>query len=180
MTQPSIAWLLKTLGIQISMDTIFRIIAEGHDLFHHEKEDILDAALKTSLYLHIDDTACRVNGKYYHTHILCGPLFTAYFTRPHKDRLTILEIFCRSELKFSFDHNAFIIMKEFGLSERRLKEVESIAGNVILTRTEVDKLLMRLFPNTQKVLISRRTILKSSAINYYCNTEQRIHHQKWH
>jgi hypothetical protein len=87
------------------------MITEGHDRFHHEKEDIINTALKMGLYQHIDDTSCRVNGKNHYTHILCGPLFTAFFTRPHKDRLTILEMLCHSELKFDFNHVAYEFMK---------------------------------------------------------------------
>jgi hypothetical protein len=176
MTQPAIARFFTTFGIQISMNTISRMITEGHDRFHHEKEDIINTALKMGLYQHIDDTSCRVNGKNHYTHILCGPLFTAFFTRPHKDRLTILEMLCHSELKFDFNHVAYEFMKELGLSEKRLVEVKSTVGTVTLTRSDIDKLLMRLFPNPKKFTTIRRIILEASAITYYRSTDHAIKH----
>jgi hypothetical protein len=152
------------------------MITEGHDLFHQEKEDIIDAALKTNPYQHIDDTSCRVKGKNHYTHILCSPLFTAFFTRPHKDRLTILEILCRNKLMFDLNQEAYDLMREFGLSEKRLTELKLIAGNASLTRTEIDVLLMSLFPDPTNFLTSRRTIREASAIAYYRRTDHAIIH----
>ena len=80
MTEPAIARFLKTFGIQIAKSTISRMITEDHDLFHQEKEDIVNAGLKANTYQHVDDTGCRVNGKNHYTHILCNPYFTGFFT----------------------------------------------------------------------------------------------------
>ena len=61
MTESAIERFFRTFNIQISKSTISRMITEGHEVFHREKEDIIDAGLKAGLYQHIDDTGCKVN-----------------------------------------------------------------------------------------------------------------------
>jgi len=176
MTEPAIARFLKTFGIQIAKSTISRMITEDHDLFHQEKEDIVNAGLKANTYQHVDDTGCRVNGKNHYTHILCNPYFTGFFTRPKKDRLTLLAILCRSELKFKFNESAYALMSEFGLSALRLAELKKAVNSEILTNEQLDVLLDQLFPNPKKHSTNRRVIRESSAIVYYQSSEYAIKH----
>ena len=176
MTEPAIARFLKTFGIQIAKSTISRMITEDHDLFHQEKEDIINAGLKANIYQHIDDTGCRVNGKNHYTHILCNPYFTGFFTRPKKDRLTLLAILCRSELKFKFNESTYALMSEFGLSALRLAELKKVVNTEILTNEQLDALLDQLFPNPKKHSTNRRVIRESSAIVYYQSSEYAIKH----
>jgi len=176
MTEPAITRFLKTFGIKIAKSTISRMITEDHDLFHQEKEDIINAGLKANTYQHIDDTGCRVNGKNNYTHILCNPYFTGFFTRPKKDRLTLLAILCRSELKFKFNESAYALMSEFGLSALRLAELKKTVNSEILTNEQLDSLLDQLFPNPKKHSTNRRVIRESSAIVYYQSSEYAIKH----
>jgi hypothetical protein len=176
MTEPAIARFLKTFGIKIAKSTISRMITEEHDVFHQEKEDIIDAGLKANTYQHMDDTGCRVNGKNNYTHILCNPYFTGFFTRPKKDRLTLLAILCRSELKFKFNESAYALMSEFGLSALRLAELKKTVRSEILTNEQLDSLLNQLFPNPKKHSTNRRVIRESSAIVYYQSSEYAIKH----
>ena len=176
MTEPAITRFFKTFGIKIAKSTISRMITEDHDLFHQEKEDIINAGLKANTYQHIDDTGCRVNGKNNYTHILCNPYFTGFFTRPKKDRLTLLAILCRSELKFKFNESAYALMSEFGLSALRLAELKKTVNSEILTNEQLDSLLDQLFPNPKKHSTNRRVIRESSAIVYYQSTEYAIKH----
>jgi len=41
---------------------------------------------------HLDDTPTRVNGQNQSCHVICNPLYTAYFTKPGKDRLSVLDV----------------------------------------------------------------------------------------
>lgn len=176
MTEPAIKRFLTTFNILISPSTISRMITENHDVFHQEKEDIINAGLKASPYQHIDDTSCRVNGINHYTHILSSPWFTAYFTRRKKDRLTLLEIFCRDELKFTINHDAYDLMVELGLSTKRLTELKTISCQKSMTRNEIDDMLLKLFPNPKKLLTCKRIIREAAAIIYYHGSEFAIEH----
>ena len=62
-------------------------------------------------------------------------------------------------------------MTELGLSEKRLKELQSLLPNdVILTRDEIDAVLQTMFPKSHKNGISRKHVLEATAIVYYQGT----------
>jgi transposase-like protein len=112
MTEPAIVEFLQDHGIQISAATVSRIITDHNEQFHAEKKDIFKASLPSSTYQQIDDTGAKVNGKNYYTHILCNQYYTAYFTRPNKNRLTVLEILAQQELSFEFNESAYTLMHQ--------------------------------------------------------------------
>src|SRR6266542_2135515 len=69
-TQPLILEMLRDIGVDISAGQVNRIITEGHDLFHWEKDEILRAGLEVSGHINVDDTGARHRGKTgYCTHI---------------------------------------------------------------------------------------------------------------
>lgn len=175
MTEPALIRFLNTCGIVISKATISRMLTDKHDLFHQEKEDIIDAGLQAP-YQQTDDTSARVNGKNHHVHILCNPFYTAYFTRPKKNRMTILEILCRDELNFSFNDESLQLMETMGLSEKRLEQLKEMKLESVMSRKEINAVLLELFPNPKKHQTNRRYILESSALTYYRNLPHALKH----
>ncbi len=170
MTEPAIVEFLQDHGIQISAATVSRIITDHNEQFHAEKKDIVKAGLPSSTYQQMDDTGAKVNGKNYYTHVLCNQYYTAYFTRPNKNRLAILEILAQQELSFEFNESAYALVTQMGLSAEVLsKVIEQLKTsiNIVLNRQEIDVLLNSLFsiPNTYKR--SRKIILEASAIVAY-------------
>jgi len=92
MSEPKIIEFLENVGIHISKGTISNLLVKGHEEFHAEKEAVYEAGLASSSYQHIDDTSTRVNGKNQSCHVVCNPYYTAYFTKPGKDRLSVLDV----------------------------------------------------------------------------------------
>lgn len=176
MTIPAIERFLRTFNIYISRSTISRMLIEDHDEFHQEKEDIFNAGMQASTYQHVDDTSCRVNGKNHYAHIFCNPFFTAYFTRQKKDRLTLLDILCRGELKYTLNQDALDLMIEFGLPAKWIDQIKPLLQSDPLTRTEIDAQLERLFPNPKKHRTNRRIILESTALCFYQQSPYFIHY----
>jgi len=91
-TERNILDLLRDAGIQLSAGKLSDMLIKDQDPFHAEKDALYEAGLNSSPWQHIDDTSTRVNGQNQYCHILCNPLYTAYFTTPHKSRLTVLDI----------------------------------------------------------------------------------------
>ena len=90
MSESKILEFFKNFGIYISSATISRILTKNNELFDQEKADIVKAGISSTVFQQIDDTCGRVNGQNQFVQILCNPFYTAYFTIPHKDRLSIL------------------------------------------------------------------------------------------
>ena len=89
MTEPKIADLLANMGILISDGQISNLPAQelkahfrnGNEQLQAEKEAIVEAGLSSSPWQHIDDTGTPVNGLNRHCHVLCNPLYTAYWRK---------------------------------------------------------------------------------------------------
>jgi len=174
MTELAIDRFLKTFDLQISHGTTSSWLTENHDIFHQEKEDIIDAGRQASLYQQMDDTGCRVNGKNHYTHVLCNDFFTAYFTRPNKDRLTLLELLSREQLMFMFNQDALTLMEEFGLAKKWLVYIQPLLQTKALTHKEMDTLLQTLFQNPKKHQTNRRIVLESAALAWYQQSDYYI------
>lgn len=83
---------LEELGIQISSGKLNNILTQGHDVFHEEKEELLEAGLKLSPFVSVDDTGARHNGKNgYCTHI-GNELFSYFKSTESKSRINFLKI----------------------------------------------------------------------------------------
>jgi hypothetical protein len=92
MSEPKIIEFLENVGIQISKGTLSNLLIKGHKDFHAEKEAVYEAGLASSDYHHLDDTPTRFNGRNNYGHVICNLLYTAYFTKPGKDRLSVLDV----------------------------------------------------------------------------------------
>jgi len=92
MTEPKIGEFLGHFEIAISAGQISNLLVKALEPWHAEKAAVRDAGLASTTWQHCDDTGTRVNGVNYYCHILCNPYYTAYFTRPHKNRLTLIHL----------------------------------------------------------------------------------------
>lgn len=170
MTQPSLLSFLRTFGLHISAATISRMLTEGHDRFHAEKDEIVSAGLKSTSYQHTDDTSARVNGRNQHVHILCNHLYTAFFTEPRKDRLTIIKLLAQESLNFRLNEDAFVLMEQLGLPQKRLKQIMEHQGDC-LSLEALGVALNKIFPIPFTHQTNRRIISEAGAIAWYRSRE---------
>ncbi len=92
MSEPKIRDLFHSAGVLISAGGLSNLLIQDHDAFHAEKAALYRAGLASSPWQHIDDTSTRVAGENWFCHIVCNPLYTAYFTLRGKDRLTVIDV----------------------------------------------------------------------------------------
>ncbi len=89
-TQPLLLKQLHDLGVDISSGRLSQFITDGLDVFHDEKDQLLQAGLSVSQYVHADDTGARHNGKNgYCTHI-GNELFAWFGSTESKSRINFL------------------------------------------------------------------------------------------
>ena len=91
-TQPLIHEELLDLGIDISTGQIDRLLTEGHEQFHEEKDALLPAAREVSSYFQADDTGARHLGKNAYTTVIANPLFASFTTTQSKSRVNFLKL----------------------------------------------------------------------------------------
>jgi len=167
MSQPKIQELLENCGILISQSTISRVLINDETGFNQEKKDIFRAALEHTPFQQIDDTTVRVNGKNQYSQILCNPYYTAFFTVPRKDRLTILDLLlCGRERTYRFDLKAFCLMSDFNVAKKVKNQLLNLTEDKEISEAEMQSLLEKVFKKGEGKNIKTR-IMEAAAIAAY-------------
>ncbi|MFT7644235.1 MAG: hypothetical protein ACI9G1_006001, partial [Pirellulaceae bacterium] len=166
MSEPKIREFLENFDVQVSSGSVSNILTKSADLFAEEFDSIVRAGLESTSYQQTDDTSARVDGQFWHTHILCNPFYAAYFTRPHKDRLTVLEILQNtSDLQFRMGSEMLELLRsEFTVPQKWEAAIEAV-GEQQFDRSSLKSLLDAWFDDGNVQL--RTSIEHASAIVYY-------------
>jgi len=168
MSEPTIHEFLRNFGIHILPATISRILTKNNEIFDQEKDDIVLAGISSTRYQQIDDTCGRVRGQNHFVQILCNPFYTAYFTIPHKDCLSILKILQGSEIKnYNFNEEAFTLLEYFRLSKNMIAQIRDMVFGQILDNKQMEQLLEKIFPDPDKGKNLRKRIMEAGAIVAY-------------
>ena len=168
MSQPKIQELLENCGILISQSTISRVLTKDETGFNQEKKDIFRTALDVTSFHQIDDTTVRVNGKNQYSQILCNPYYTAFFTVPRKDRLTILDLLlCDRKRKYRFDLNAFCLMSDLKVPKKVTNKLLGLTEDKEISETEMQALLKKVFEDDKKGKNTKTRIMEAAAIAAY-------------
>jgi hypothetical protein len=124
-SEPKILEFLENVGIRVSKGEISNWLIQERESFHAEKDAVYEAGLESGPYQHADDTQTRVNGQNQHCHVICNPVYTAYHTRPNKDRLSVLDVL-RNGRKRIYRVNA----EALGYLESQMKWSKAIWGRL--------------------------------------------------
>jgi hypothetical protein len=166
MSEPKIREFLENFDVQVSSGSVSNILTKTADVFAQEFDDLVRAGLASTPYQQTDDTSARVAGEFWHTHILCNPFYAAYFTRPRKDRLTVLEILQNtSDLRFRLGQETLrLLQAEFDLPQKWQPVIAAI-GEQEFDRPSLKSLFDDWFGDGHVQL--RTAIEQASAIVYY-------------
>lgn len=127
-TQPLLFEQLVDLGVDISTGQVNRIITEGKEVFHREKAEILRVGLEVSLYVNVDDTGARHQGKNgYCTHI-GNELFAFFESTGSKSRINFLEILRGEDKDYVINDTALELMRLQKLPKGPLEALHALQG----------------------------------------------------
>ncbi len=166
MSEPKIREFLENFDVQISAGSVSNILTKTADSFAQEFDAIVQAGLSSTTYQQTDDTSARVAGQFWHTHILCNPFYAAYFTRPRKDRLTVLEVLQNTrDLQFHLgaETSAFL-QAEFNIPKTWQQVLEGLEEQD-LDKTALGTLLEGWFGDGNQQV--RTAIEQAAAIVFY-------------
>jgi len=165
-TEPKILEFVEHIGIQISLGQISNLLIKGQDGFHAESDAVFEAGQRSSPYQHIDDTSTRVNGQNQNCHILCNPVYTAFRTRPHKDRLTVLDVLRNGRSRiFLINIEALSYLEGLPLSKVTRQTLQSWQNGIVLDEIAFIARLNDDLPDLP--LQQRKTIIDAAAIAAY-------------
>ena len=146
----------QNFGIVISSAYISNQWTQRYLNFEQEKSDIVEAGLASTAYQHTDDTSARVNGENHYTHILCNPFYSAYFTTPRKDRLTVLDVITNHAPRhYLYNAQAITLIEGFQLSEKIRNALDQcLVKDSVIDEQTFDALLTIIKPGpTQRTRI---------------------------
>jgi hypothetical protein len=83
---------LNGLGVRISKGQIVTLLTANKDVFHAEKDAILEAGLATARWVTVDDTGARHAGHDEYTTHIGDDRFAWFATCPSKSRLNFLDL----------------------------------------------------------------------------------------
>jgi len=163
MSEPKILEFLKNVGVQISDGELSNLLIKKQDVFHAEKEAVYEAGLRSSPYQHVDDTQTRVNGQNQHCHVVCNPVYSAYHTRPTKERLAVLDVLRNMrERTFRFNREALGYLDNVNLSQATRQILQSWVSDDDLNEAtfimRLDKALPKLSQPHRKVILDAAAI----------------------
>ncbi len=137
MTEPKILEFFHNAGVHISAGQLSNFLIKKQEGFHAEKDEVYEAGLRSSPWQHIDDTGTRVNGQNQYCHIVCNPLYTAYFTMEKKNRLTVVDVLRNAEERiFRLNVEAFALLDIFKLPAKVISPLQCFPQDQELSEAE--------------------------------------------
>lgn len=165
-SEPKILEFFANVGIQISDGELSNLLIKEQDPFHAEKDAVYEAGLGSSPWQHTDDTQTRVNGQNQHCHVVCNPLYTAYQTRPTKERLTVLDVLRNGrERVFRLNQEALGYLENVQLSKAARQTLLNWSSEEDLDEATFLKRLDGLLPILGRQ--PRKAIIDAAAIAAY-------------
>jgi Transposase IS66 family len=127
-TQPLLHEELLELRVDISAGQVNRLLTEGHEAFHKEKDSLLPAAREVSSFLQTDDTSARHRGKSAHTLHIGNDLFASFFTTDTKSRVNFLKILLEPHPGYLFNGDALFYLECFEVPQKLLTQLQPDTG----------------------------------------------------
>jgi hypothetical protein len=170
-SEPKILEFLTNAGILISEGELSNLLIKGQDGFHAEKDAVYEAGLRSSPWQHTDDTQTRVNGQNQHCHVVCNPVYTAYHTKPNKDRLSVLDVLRNGcERRFRLNQEALAYLENVPLSKATRQTLQTWSSETEMNEATFQQWLERLLPKLGEQ--QRKAITDAAAIAaYHMETE---------
>jgi cell division protein FtsB len=138
MSEKRILGFFQNFGIEVSTAYISQQWTGGYELFNQEKSDLYRSGIAHSDYTQIDDTSARVNGVNQYCQVVCNPVFTAYFTTPNKDRLTVLDVLTDfAPPHYLYNQQAQALLNTFQLADKAREAIDAqLPSHDVMNETE--------------------------------------------
>ena len=175
-TQPLLLAWMQDHGCPISEGALSNILTCGHDAFHQEKEELLDAGIACSKYLQADDTGARHQGKNGYCLAVGNEFFTYFSSTASKSRINFLTRLQGKQCCYLLDSVAIDYMKQVKMAG---KWVEALSASVVQAfntsaewETFLDQLGLTTVPQRR---LATEGVLKAALVKNRCLESMIIH-----
>lgn len=171
-TEPLILQQLHEWGVNISSGQLHRLITEGHEKFHKEKDDILQTGLQLSRYIHVDDTGARHQGHNgYCTHI-GNELFAWFQSTPSKSRENFLQLLRAGHKDYVLNEKSIDYMCSQKIPRPKTELLEYYVGHMFHDKQQWEQALRAWdITNKQQICTVTEAALIGSALEHGLNPE---------
>lgn len=146
-SQGKLLEVFRQAGVVVSSGWLAELLSGDPGGLATEARAVERAGLASSPWQHSDTTATRVDGEGWHCHVLGNPLFTAYHTLPHKDRLAVLAMLRGGgPLTYRWDATADTYLDGVGLSATARRHLSAVPRDQELDEATLTGLLEPLRP----------------------------------
>jgi len=164
--EPKLLELFRSIGVVISAGQLSNLLIKKQDGFHAEKAAVYAAGLGSSPWQHLDQTSTRVAGINQQCHVVCNPLYTAFFTTASKDRLSVLDVLRNLAARtFRLNAEAFELLHVLGVAQYRITQLQALPQEQTFSEAELTALLAQRVPKLGP--LQRQQILEATAIAAY-------------
>jgi len=163
-SEPKILEFYENVGIQISEGELSNLLIKDQARFHAEKDAVYEAGLGSSPWQQTDDTLTRVDGQNQHCHVVCNPVYTAYHTRPTKERLSVLDVLRNGRMRlFRLNTEALGYLENLPWSKKSWRTLQSWVAEGSEQDLEEHAFLERLKATLPKLSQQQRKALIDAA-----------------
>jgi hypothetical protein len=163
---------ITDLGIRISAGELSNILTKEHDMFHAEKERLLDKGIKLFPHISVDDTGARHRGRNgFCTHI--GNEFFSYFkSTESKSRLNFLRILRGEMTDYRLIDESFLYMETQKLSNAYGNRLKGANGREFADDTEWEAFLKMVgIRGDKEIKIVTEAAFLGSILSHGINTD---------
>ncbi len=165
-TQPLLLDWLHSHGCPISEGKLNDLLINGHELFHEEREDILETGIACSRMLLVDDTGARHDGKNGYCTVIGNEAFTVFASTSSKSRVNFLTQLQGRRRSHVLNPVAIDYMKQVDMTDKWV-DILSVYGEThFLNKAAWEGFLNdhKLFPKEQRRKATE-AVLKAGLLN---------------
>ena len=137
-TQPLLLAWLHDHNCSISEGSLNKILTEGHDAFHQEKEQLLEAGLACSSYIQADDTGARHQGQNGYCLFVGNPYFSYFLSSESKSRINFLNCLLGQKPLYVLNTTATQYMRQVKMSAKWVDVLASSDEQVFTSKKDWD------------------------------------------
>lgn len=165
-TQPLLLDWLHSHGCPISEGKLNDLLIHGHELFHQEREEVLETGISCSRMLLVDDTGARHDGKNGFCTVIGNDTFTVFDSTASKSRVNFLTVLQGQRRSHVLNPAAISYMKQVGMAEKWIGILSTYGETHFLNKAAWEAFLddHKLLPKEQRRKATE-AVLKAGLLN---------------